>query len=204
MKKQWTKQDRIACITIFAICVITFVSFLSAMTLSYFFDTHTAENILTSGEVKISVSGGPNNDGQIQFPLVVMPNTQYSAIDDPNLKYTILNEGTSGTVYVMVKLDSTYSNIIMPTVNENWVTGEGEGGSTYLFYMGKLDIGQSITLCDYWQIGNYENSIDGRTVTYTITAKAIQTQGSALSNMILASQGGWQYAPQIFKDMAGV
>lgn len=210
--KHWTKQDRIACVIIFTICIITFVAFLSTMTLSYFYDTHSASGIITAAEVKIKAVGGPENNGQIQFPAVLTPNTQYSVSDyttngNYHLKYEVVNEGNSGTVYVMLKLESNYLDVIKPlleTVADGryWVTGDVH--SEYLYYMTPLGVNQSAPLCNTWQVGNMSTAIMGEAVTYKITAYAVQTQGTAINEMIAGNVDGWQYAPQIFKDMAGV
>ena len=78
---KWTKKDKIACSIVFVVSVIVFVVFFSTMTLAYFFDTHTASDVITAGQVSIKAIGGPNNDGQIKFPEVLTPNTQY-AVDN--------------------------------------------------------------------------------------------------------------------------
>lgn len=210
--KSWTKQDRIACIIIFTICVITFVAFLSTMTLSYFYDTHSASGIITAANVKITAVGGPENNGQIQFPTVLLPNTQYGVSDyttngNFNLKYEVVNQGNSGSVYVMLKLESNYFDVIKPILKTSvdgryWVTGDAH--SEYLYYMIPLEVDHSAPLCDSWQVGNISTAIMGSAVTYKITAYAVQTQGTAIKEMIAGGVDGWQYAPQIFKDMAGV
>ena len=207
--KKWTKKDKIACIVIFTICILTFIVFLSTMTLSYFYDDHSANGLIVAGEVKIKTIGGPTNNGQIQFPEILIPNTQYKVADyktdsNYNLAYEVVNESTSGAVFVMLKLESDYFGIIKPTLKSQingdyWVTGENN--SQYLYYMRPLDVGQQASLCDSWQVGNYTNALNGRAVNYKITAYAVQIQGTAVDELIASNVDGWQYAPQIFKDM---
>lgn len=207
--KNWTKKDKIACIIIFSICILTFVVFLSTMTLSYFYGEHSANGLITAGEVKIKAIGGPTNNGQIQFPEVLLPNTQYQVSDyvtngNYDLAYSVLNEGTSGAVFVMVKLDSNYINVIRPTLKTQelggyWVSGVEHG--EYLYYMKPLESNQQASLCSSWQVGNYTNALKGKAINYKITAYAVQVQGDAVDAMISGNVDGWQYAPQIFKDM---
>ena len=204
--KNWTKKDRIASIVIFTICIVTFVVFFSTITLSYFYDEHSASKFLTAGEVNIVVSGGPSNDGRIQFPETILPNTQYSISENTDLKYSISNKSTSGSVYVMLKIDSVYYDWIKPVLapssdGDYWVIG---AEMEYLYYMKPLEKNEQADLCSYWQIGNISNTIKGSTITYIITAYAVQTQGDALKALIESDSDGWQYAPQIFKDMAGI
>ena len=203
--KNWSKKDRIACIIIFSICILTFVVFVSAMTLSYFYDTHSASGIITAGEVKIAALGGPSNDGKIQFPSVLAPNTQYFVEDDNNLMYSVVNRSSTGSVFVMLKLESDYFNIVKPILEPNsdgsyWATGEGD--SHYLYYMKPLEQGESALLCDAWQVGNISNLIKGSAITYTITAYAVQSQGDAVIALVDSNSDGWGNAPQIFVDMA--
>ena len=205
--RNWTKKDRVACIIIFAICVLTFVVFFSTITLSYFYDEHSASKFITAGEVNIVAGGGPSNDGRIQFPELLAPNTQYKVSEYSDLKYTITNQSTSGDVYVMIKLSSSHIDWIRPVLlsadtGKYWVSGVEN--TEYLFYMMPLGKGVSAQLTATWQVGNISQTIQGNQVSYTITAYAVQTQGDALKALIESNSDGWQYAPQIFKDMAGV
>ena len=164
---------------------------------------------MKAGEVKIRTIGGPTNNGQIQFPEVLLPNTHYDVSDHKtgdnyNLAYEVVNESTSGAVFVMLKIESSYYDIIKPILNSQingdyWVTGDGH--SEYLYYMKPLEAGQQAALCSSWQVGNYGNALNGSAINYKITAYAVQIQGSAIDEMIAANVDGWQYAPQIFIDM---
>lgn len=207
--RNWTRKDRIACIVIFTICILTFVAFFSTITLSYFYDEHSASGFITAGEVDIVATGGPANDGRIQFPEILHPNTQYKTSEYSGLTYSVKNQGSSGPVYVMLKLESAHLDWIRPylktepTDNKYWVLGD-DGYSEYLYYMNPLGISESAVLTTAWQVGNIPQSIQGQAVTYKITAYAVQTQGDALKALIESNSDGWQHAPQIFKDMAGV
>ena len=205
--KNWAKKDKIACIIIFTICILTFVAFFSTITLSYFYDEHSASKFIVAGEVDIVALGGPNNDGKIQFPEVLNPNTQYLVSNYSGLRYEIKNQSTSGSVYVMLKITSDYFKWIKPIIvakstGKYWVVAEGH--SEYLYLMKPLEKGETVDLASYWQVGNIPQSIQGNAVTYTITAYAVQTQGDALKALMESNSDGWQYAPQIFKDMAGI
>ena len=85
--RNWTRKDRAACIIIFTICVLTFVVFFSTITLSYFYDEHSASKFITAGEVNVVAMGGPSNDGRIQFPELLTPNTQYGVDKYSDLNY---------------------------------------------------------------------------------------------------------------------
>ena len=164
--------------------------------------------MLTAGNVSIKVSGGSDGNGSIEFPEVLTPNTQYSVIDDTNLVYRVTNTGTS-SIYLMLKLESTYLDIIRPTLISNiYSEGKyfvcGEGHSEYLFYMKAVNKNENVTLCTQWQVGNFTNDISGNSVDYKITAYAVQSEGGAIDAMIAGNVDGWQYAPEIFKTMAGV
>lgn len=201
-RKKWTKKDKIACITIFSICIITAVVFLSTMTLSYFFDTHSASQVITAGSVSIKVTGG-NSAGYIEFSDTLTPNTQYKVTD--NTKLNIQNTSTSGAVFLMVKITSDYSRLIRPMLQAtSWETGKYWVVGTnmdYFYYMSPLDTNYSCDLCDGWQVGNITNAISGSSVEYKITVYAVQYQGGAVTSLINSNTDGWQYAPQIFKDM---
>ncbi len=201
-RKKWTRKDKIACITIFSICIITAVVFLSTMTLSYFFDTHSASQVITAGSVSIEVTGG-NSNGYIEFSDTLVPNTQYSVTN--NTKLTIKNTSTSGAVFIMVKITSDYSRLIRPITTASslvngqyWVVGTN---MDYFYYMSPLNQNYSCDLCDGWQVGNITNAIGGSDVNYKLTVYAVQYQGGAVTALINSNTDGWQYAPQIFKDM---
>jgi len=216
-KEKWSKKDKIACSVIFAVAIITFVVFFSTITLSYFFDTHEAFDDITAGSVSIVVQGGPNNDGQIKFPEVLTPNTQYKVEDymtgsNYDMMYRVQNKSTSGAVFVMLKLESNYLDLIRPSINRDysytyWVCGtnyedDWDGKTEYLYYMSA--IGKDSTtnwLCKYWQVGNFERPLSGSQINMSITAYAVQAQGGAVLELIDDGTDGWQYAPQIFIDM---
>jgi hypothetical protein len=108
----------------------------------------------------------------------------------------------------MLKITSDYFRYIKPILGSNdtgqyWVVGEGSGHSNYLYYMKPIAPNEEVVLCNGWQVGNITNAIKGSAVTYTITAHAVQIQGGAI-NELMAGDDGWQYAPQIFRDMVSV
>lgn len=202
--KNWTKKDKVACTIIFTICILTFVVFLSTMTLSFFYDEHSASDIITAGTVSISVTGGADGKGGIEFPEVLAPNTIYSTTDYPSLAYKVTNTSTSGSIYLMIKLSSENIYVIRPimrvvTTNDKFVVG-GDNAQ-YLFYMQPIAKNSTVQLTNSWQVGNFTNAIDGSQVTYKITAYAVQAQGGAVEALIAGQVDGWQYAPQVFRDM---
>ena len=204
--KHWTKKDKIACTIIFVISILTFVVFLSTMTLSYFYDEHSASDIITAGTVSIKVTGGSDGNGSIEFPSVLTPNTLYNTSDYSELIYRVTNTSTSGDIYLMLKLESANVKLIRPVLKGS-STGHyfavGGDNAEYLFYMTPLAKNTAATLCTEWQVGNFTNAsaLDGSAITYTITAYAVQAQGGAVEALIAGNVDGWQYAPQIFRDM---
>lgn len=220
MSSKWTKKDKIACTIIFSIAIITFAVFFSGITLSYFFDTHTAFDTIEAGRVDIEIVGGANNDGQIKFPSVITPNTLYS-IDDymtgsnRDLALKVKNNSTSGPVFIMVKLTSDDLDVISPvsytdTRGKYWVSGEGH--PEYLYYMTALDQNDITNpLCYYWQVGNFDDPVknDGQfpNISLKTNAYAVQAQGGAVLELINDTTStedaikGWRFAPQIFRDM---
>lgn len=216
---KWTKKDKIACSIVFVVSVVVFVVFFSTMTLAYFFDTHTASDVITAGQVSIKAIGGPNNDGQIKFPEVLTPNTQYSVNDslymtgsNQNLAYAVQNTGAI-PIYVMVKVEGTYLDYILPTTYSDfsgtyWAIGSGfeaEDNTLYFFYMSPVTKNMTTrNLCSQWQTKNFTNAIAGEGISIKITAYAVQTQGDAVKDMIQGSIDGWQYAPQLFKTNVGM
>jgi len=218
--EKWTKKDKIACSIVFVISLVVFVVFFSTMTLAYFFDTHTASDVITAGQVSIKAIGGPNNDGQIKFPEVLTPNTQYSVGNsqymtgsNQNMAYAVQNTGVI-PIYVMVKIEGGYLDYIVPTTYHNswsvnyWAIGNGFesiDNTLYFFYMTQVAKGMNTTsLCQQWQTKNFTNAIAGSDVSIKITAYAVQAQGSAVKEMILGNIDGWQYAPEIFKTNVGI
>ena len=200
--KNWTKKDKVACIIIFVISILTFVVFLSTMTLSYFYDEHSASDFVTAGTVSIKVTGGSDGNGSIEFPSVLTPNTFYKTSEYNKLIYKVTNTSTSGDIYLMIKLESDYINLIRPSIDRNyWVVG-GDNAE-YLYYIKPIARNTTVDLCTSWQVGNFTNAtvMDGTAVTYKITAYAVQAQGGALEALIAGNVDGWQYAPQIFRDI---
>ena len=213
--KKWTRKDKIACTIIFVVSILTFVVFLSTMTLSYFYDEHSANKVIVAGKVsvKITVSGVEN--AKLQFPEILTPNTTYNVSEYSGLNCKVTNTSTSGNIYLMIKLKSEYIDIIRPitTISYNNVyfvygngtddasTPEVEDNCRYLFYMKSIGPWEYATLCDSWQVGNYTNKLKGSEIDYEITAYAVQTQGGAVQALMDGHVDGWQYAPEIFRNM---
>lgn len=212
-KQKWTKKDKIACSIIFAISITIFVVFFSSMTLSYFFDTHSASDLITAGSVSISLQGGPNGDGQIKFPEVLNPNSTYNVSDyvtgsNYDMGVSVKNTSTSGPVFIMVKLESEYLKYLRPVLKIDSLGNYWIGGTTtsdseyYLYYMNAVGQGVSTEfICNSWQMGDYSRALSGSQVTMKITAYAIQSQGGAVLEMIAGNVDGWQNAPQLFVKM---
>lgn len=216
MKQQsWTKKDKILSVAIFTVAIAVFVVFFSTVTFSYFFDTTSLSDTAVAGYVSIETLGGPNNDGKIKFPEVITPNTSY-AIDNTlymtggnyNMGYSVKNNGQA-PVYVMVKLEGEHIDLIRPTSvstydGKYWAVGQNFDLSKeiYMYYMTSVEANvETAKLCDYWQVGNFDNLLAGKDVKIKITAYAVQSQGQAASEMIAGNIDGWQYAPALFKDM---
>jgi len=205
----WTKKDKIACIFIFTIAILTFVTFLSTITLSYFYDKHTVNDIVTAGKVSITVKGGHDGNGTIKFPDVITPYTSYRTDSYPELAYTVKNTSTSGAIFLMLEVRNNFDGVIIPTrhgmnSHQYFYQGdpdatyaEGDSATNYLFYYEPLLYNNSVTVIQSWYVGNIGNDISGNDVSITITAHAVQVQGGAIEHM----QGGWQYAPAEFIEM---
>lgn len=218
-KEKWTKKDKIACSIIFAVAILTFVVFFSTITMSYFFDSHQALDTVTAGNVNIVALGGPNNDGQIKFPEVLTPNTLYKVEDymtgsNYDMLYRVQNKSNSGSIYVMVKLESNYLDLVRPRPDMTyssgysyWLSGGNydpswDGKTEYFYYMSPVANNATTEwLCRYWQVGNFTNELKGSQINMSITAYAVQAQGGAVLDLINNNVDGWQYAPQVFIDM---
>lgn len=192
--KSWTKKDKIACIIIFVMAVITTVVFVSSITLSYLFDTHSVNSAITAGLVDFKFTGGPNNDGKIQFPATISPNTIYSGT---NYTFTITNTSTSGAIFIYVKVEANDYVRALPA-STTWL------GSTtnnnYYFYKAAVSQNTSVTFCTKFKTLDFGNTNAGEKVTVTLTVGAVQSQGGACTALINSSVDGWENAPTTFKN----
>lgn len=202
--KTWTKKDKIACVSIFVVAIIVFVTFLSTITLSFFYDIRTESDTITAGQANFTVSGGPNNDGVLSFPSPLTPNTYYLGSDyktgnNLDMVFTIKNTSNFGAVYVMLQIDSDYWGYLNPVLSSNWVYGKADG---YFFYMVALGKNASVNFNTGWTTGNFTVPLMGSRVNMTFNTYVVQAEGGAVDELVLDSSSPWYYAPQVFIDMA--
>lgn len=191
--KNWTKKDKIACIAIFAMSVIVAITFISTITMSYLFDTHSLDNTLTAGLVDFKFGGGTNNDGKFALP-VLNPNNYYSG-DDYTL--TITNTSTSGAVFVCVKVETADYVRVLP-YNNMWVGGTE---NNYYYYNGAISKSGAITFMNSFRTLDFNNTVGNaaESVNIKFIVTAIQAQGGACKALIESGTGCWAYAPETFK-----
>ena len=190
--KSWTKKDKIACIIIFVMAVITTVVFVSSITLSYLFDTHSVNSAITAGLVDFKFTGGPNNDGKIQFPSTISPNTVYSGA---NYTFTITNTSTSGAIFIYVKVEANDYVRALPA-STTWLGSTTD--NNYYFYKAAVPQNASITFCTRFKTLDFGNANAGEKVTVTLTVGAVQAQGGACTALISGKVDGWENAPTAF------
>lgn len=190
--KSWTKKDKIACIIIFVMAVLTTVVFVSSITLSYLFDTHSVNGALTAGLVDFKFGGGTNNDGKIELPATISPNTEYIA---SKYSFTITNTSTSGAIFVYVKVEANdYIRSVL--YNDNWKGSTTD--NSYYYYMAPVAQNSTITFCTGFKTLDFGNINAGEKITITLTVGAVQAQGGACKAMIEDNVDGWGYAPTEF------
>lgn len=193
--REWTKKDKVACITIFTLAILITITFVSSMTLSFLFDTHSVSDAITAGKVELEFSGA-NTNGQIKFPTVVEPNTTYYSTSSTDYSFKIKNISTSGAIYVYVCVE--LNDYISPVLSANWLQSTTEGKRNYYFYNKSVDAGSTIVFCDVFRTLNFKNANAGESVSLTLTVGAVQTQGGACKELINSQVAGWAYAPADF------
>lgn len=199
--KDWTKKDKVACITIFVLAIVITITFVSSITMSYLFDTHSVTDAITAGRVELTF-GGSNSNGQIKFDSVLKPNTTYaSTSSDNSYTFTIKNSGTSGSVYIYVCVEG--NDFITPIISRDWYGSTTEGHRNYYFYKTAVSQGATVTFCTAFRTLNFGNEYAGEAVTLNITVGAVQTQGNACKELISSGVEGWKYAPANFQSILG-
>lgn len=195
----WTKKDRAACIIIFSMAIVLTITFVSSITLSYLFDTHSVSGAITAGQVLFTIGGGPNSDGKIKFAEVLSPNTTYTGTD---YTLTITNKSTSGDIYLYVYVEA--SDIIKPVPKSNlWLGGDTNDTKGYFFYKGKVTQNTTLTFCDAFRTLDFGNPDAGQSVTLKVTVGAVQAQAGACKALIQGGVEGWANAPSAFKTFVG-
>jgi len=195
----WTKKDRIACVIIFVMAIVITITFVSSITLSYLFDTHSVSDAITAGKVQFTLGGGPSSDGKIKFADVLSPNTTYTGT---NYTLTIKNTSTSGAVYVYVYVEA--SDVIKPIPKSSlWLGGDTEATKGYFFYKGTIAQDATLTFCDAFRTLDFGNPEAGQAVTLNVTVGAVQSQAGACKALINGGVEGWANAPAAFKTYVG-
>ena len=186
--KSWTKKDKIACIIIFAMAIFTTITFVSSITFSFLFDTHSVSDAITAGKVELNVAG------PIQFPTVVTGNTVYSGT---NYTLKVTNKSTSGDVYIYVCYEG--NAFVKPIPNgTNWLGGDTDLTKNYFFYKDKVPAGTTITFCEAFRTLDIGNSVEGTAVNVNFTVGAVQAQAGACKALIDSGVEGWKNAPTAF------
>lgn len=186
--KNWTKKDKIACIIIFAMAILTTITFVSSITYSFLFDTHSVSDAITAGKVSLNLTG------PIQFPTTITGNTVYSGA---NYTLNITNTSTSGAVYVYVCFEG--NDFIRPIPKDtDWCGGDTDETKNYFFYKGKVTIGSTITFCEAFRTLDIGNSVENSAVNINFTVGAVQAQAGACEALIQGGVEGWANAPASF------
>lgn len=168
--------------------ILIAVASIAGTTLAYFSDSGTAHNVITSGNVKITLQEWANEDKTEKFENIdgVMPGMEVTKIAE------VKNTGDN-TAWIRVQIEKSFEDmeeadpsLILLTIGENWTKGDDD----WYYYSEKLEPGE-VTKPIFEEVQFAErmsNEYQNKQANVTVNAQAVQT---ANNGETVADALGW-------------